>query len=296
MAEGAVPVKTLGLPDEFQVDGWGRKFAYAVWTPMTGVGAFITYGIAQNCGGITVKTPAISTAAKRPITPSSTYGPDGYGGYTQSGTVYSTATTNADEQTNAIHLYDPAGIPTPPPTWSMTGRSRPPIRRTSTTTRCASASAGRCRTIMTAMCREIVGGTDCIPIGFRIDGQNNNVKLTEVEGIGDINGDGIPDLVMSSANGGGVTNTVYVIFGTATGWPIPPTGLDPTSLNGSNGFIFTAKTGRYFQLCFRRRPQRRRLCRHHRLQQQILFHPLRRADGGSEAGRGHGMAGLGQRQ
>src|ERR1700722_20833244 len=35
VVEGAIPVKTLGLPDEFQFDGWGRKFAYAVWAPIT---------------------------------------------------------------------------------------------------------------------------------------------------------------------------------------------------------------------------------------------------------------------
>lgn len=53
--------------------------------------------------------------------------------------------------------------------------------------------------------------------------------------LGDINGDGLGDIILANAT----TRNAYVIFGTTT----PPTSLDVSSLNGSNGFWIHAPIG-----------------------------------------------------
>ena len=70
------------------------------------------------------------------------------------------------------------------------------------------------------------------------DGFNFATPATSVSGAGDVNGDGIADIIIGNANaspnelsGAGVT---YIIYGSRQ--PYPAT-LQPTQLNGSNGFV-----------------------------------------------------------
>ena len=61
-----------------------------------------------------------------------------------------------------------------------------------------------------------------------------------VAGVGDVNGDGIPDLMLGGSGGGFGLNTTYVVFGTRQGFPDP---LPLSSLNGKNGFELTGPIG-----------------------------------------------------
>lgn len=101
--EGAVPVVTLGLANDFMYDGWGHRFRYAVDKDVTATGAFPT--IASQCTGhaISILTAHDNTAS--PITGEAIYalishGANGHGGYTKQGVISSTANTNSDKQMN----------------------------------------------------------------------------------------------------------------------------------------------------------------------------------------------------
>jgi hypothetical protein len=66
--------------------------------------------------------------------------------------------------------------------------------------------------------------------GFIIQGDRNNNPGFSVSGAGDINGDGIDDLIISALK----TNKNYVVFGTSRGFDAV---VPISSLNGSNGFV-----------------------------------------------------------
>jgi hypothetical protein len=74
--------------------------------------------------------------------------------------------------------------------------------------------------------------------GFRIDGVNDADTLGQsVSGAGDINGDGIDDLIVGAILAGtpeDYAGAAYVVFG-KLGAPSHP--LDPSTLNGANGFV-----------------------------------------------------------
>jgi hypothetical protein len=78
--------------------------------------------------------------------------------------------------------------------------------------------------------------------GFVINGESIFDRAgTSVKGAGDVNGDGIDDLVIgasdaSPANGTSYSGSTYVVFGTDQGFPNP---LELSTINGSNGFVIS---------------------------------------------------------
>ncbi|NBB16343.1 hypothetical protein GVN21_13335 [Caulobacter sp. SLTY] len=76
--------------------------------------------------------------------------------------------------------------------------------------------------------------------GFRIDGVDSYANAgISVASVGDVNGDGIDD-VMIGASGEDFVGAAYVVFGSTTGFP---TDLDLSSIDGTNGFKLTGVAG-----------------------------------------------------
>ena len=75
--------------------------------------------------------------------------------------------------------------------------------------------------------------------GFRIDGLANNDRLGRSVSVGDINGDGLADIVVGApyvpTPGGGNSGAVYVLIGQPGGFG-GAAAFDVTTLNGANGF------------------------------------------------------------
>jgi prepilin-type N-terminal cleavage/methylation domain-containing protein len=229
VAEGAVPVKALNLPDEFQWDGWDRKFAYAVWTPLTATNAFITYGVNPNCGAITVENAGHGYRTAAGAYALISYGPDGHGGYLKSGTSrMNSGSDNADELTNCHCTSNLVGNPAYAATYVeqdvTQANPNDPLSVFDDIVRFKDRWQ-----LQNAYDTYVPNGVPCRP-GFRIDGTIANGIDGKPISIGDINGDGIPDLIIGTNNFG----YVYVVFGTKNGFPDP---LPLNTLNGSNGFV-----------------------------------------------------------
>ncbi len=233
IVEGVVPVRTLGLPDEFMYDGWGRKLTYAVWSAMTDSRAFINYGLNFDCGllGVTDGGGALRSGQADYVLLSE--GANGHGAWTVQGTRYVSGSTNPFEQINC-HC-DATG--------ADTGFSGNYVMKDAT------ADPTSLLNVFDDLLRykerwqlqsysdqnNPTGGYTCpqaLP-GFRSDGTNVNDAVGSSVAVGDINGDGIPDLIIGAPGYNSNTGTVYVVFGTKRGFPDP---LPLASLNGTNGF------------------------------------------------------------
>lgn len=98
---GVVPVRTLGLPDEFMFDPWGGRFSYAVDIRMTAPSAFINYGMSDaTIGSITILDGAGQTVTTKAIASLVSHGNNGHGAFQLSGSRKATGSTNANELKN----------------------------------------------------------------------------------------------------------------------------------------------------------------------------------------------------
>lgn len=102
---GGVPVKALGLPNEFTRDGWGRRITYVVDAHATASGAFnLIPPDANNCslrvlddgGGYRSGSDARGGAIYALVS----HGSNGHGAYVSSGSRVSAGSTNAAEHVN----------------------------------------------------------------------------------------------------------------------------------------------------------------------------------------------------
>ncbi|MDX2074127.1 MAG: prepilin-type N-terminal cleavage/methylation domain-containing protein [Alphaproteobacteria bacterium] len=96
---GAVPVRTLGLPNEFMVDGWGGKFHYEVAPAMTADGAFSVTQPGDACP-ITVVDHSGANMPLSSVYALVSYGKNGIGAYGKGGAQQTGGTAGAAEQTN----------------------------------------------------------------------------------------------------------------------------------------------------------------------------------------------------
>ena len=241
--EGAVPVRTLNLPDEYQFDGWGRKFAYGVAAPMTGTSAFINYGLYANCGAISVENAGGSYRTQVADYVLLSYGPNGHGGYLKSGRRYFMGSDNAAEQTDC-HCNTSADTG-----YAATYVQQDPTQTSSSDSLSVFDDIVRYKERWQMQnaydtyhpggqlpCTSTSTGTGT-GNGFGATGVSGDAYIGSSVAVGDVNGDGIPDLIIGDMLANGGDGKVYVVFGTRQGLPDP---LPLSSLNGTNGFELDA--------------------------------------------------------
>jgi len=258
---GVIPTKNLGLDDSYAFDEFGRLFTYVVDTRATtsvaqAIGAsstnYCTYlqnSIKYN-GIVKGPTPSDATTTPAILIESSTggtvldqtmyayisHGPSGYGAYPAQGAAtpagrINTGNTDADKATNAGVSAD--GLAT----YSTANFTNVKVKKDKTAT--FDDFVYYRQDLKNTCCL----GASCIPVGFAA---YDDISGDEYSGYsvaaGDVNGDGIPDLIIgahfgsSNANSSGST---FVVFGSRLGFPDP---LPLSTLNGTNGFRIDGTT------------------------------------------------------
>jgi len=96
---GAVPVRTLSLPDSFMYDGWNKKIHYEVTPTLTIASAFAASQLYDSCS-ITIKDNSDTALTTNAVYALVSYGKNGIGSYGLGGTQYTGANAGDDEDTN----------------------------------------------------------------------------------------------------------------------------------------------------------------------------------------------------
>jgi prepilin-type N-terminal cleavage/methylation domain-containing protein len=97
---GDVPVRTLGLPNEFAFDGWGRKISYTVAPNMTSYKIFSAMHPQETCGMEVVGESGDIRSADNAVYTLVSHGPNGHGAYLGNGSRMNSRSVNVDELYN----------------------------------------------------------------------------------------------------------------------------------------------------------------------------------------------------
>ncbi|MDX1974251.1 MAG: type II secretion system protein [Rickettsiales bacterium] len=110
VADG-VPVRAIGLPDEFAFDPWGGRIQYAVDRRATGSNAFTTYTTSitgtTGLGSITVQDTTGANRTTSAIALIMSSGANGLGAYQANGTRRATLVDNSFEEQNCDCFITP---------------------------------------------------------------------------------------------------------------------------------------------------------------------------------------------
>jgi hypothetical protein len=224
---GTVPTKTLGLPDEYAFDEWGRRITYIVDKRATKkyvCGTLQNYPHNAGTGGIAIKNSTGGSTIENTMYAYISHGADGHGAFPMQGSTVAnrinTGSIDTDSLTNsgvnASFTYDTANF------------TNVKVKKEKTATfddvlYYADYAKNTCCI-----------GTTCVPIGFRIDGEAGN-RLGNIESynrglkVMDLNADGYDDLLLASHT----RHWGWILFGKNGNWASP---FLTTSLDGTNGF------------------------------------------------------------
>lgn len=222
---GMVPTKSLDLPDEYGLDGYGRRIMYMVDNRATEARACHDAEIMNRSGNVRIISDSTDTQAMdRSMWALVSYGKDGHGAYTMQGSAFRFNAFSVNNNTMMNAFVSDVNMTT---SFSSRLVKRTPIEEFDDAvwyqedTKNTCCQGNRCH----------LGFTTSLPGGsaaMRVD-------------MADINSDNIVDAIIS---GGGAQNKVYVLYATKTGWPVTVNAASPSqfplsSINGTNGFTIT---------------------------------------------------------
>ena len=221
---GVIPTKSLNLPDEYAFDDWGRRITYVVDKRATEWGSCINLmGMHRpGIGSIEVRDGSGGVLAYSMYGYIS-HGTDGHGAFPAQGSTVANRINAGNTDSDTLENASVNGA-------FATNFNPVFIRKEKTSTfddivYYADPYKDTC----------CIGVGNCMHTGFRVDGVAASDQSGSVVATGDVNGDGITDLIIGLryTNSSAGAGSAYVVFGTRSGFPNP---LPLASLTGSNGF------------------------------------------------------------
>lgn len=236
---GVIPTQSLNLPDSYAFDEFGRRFTYVVDKRATKTSTCRTIQnipLNNGTGGLQINdTNAAGTKIENVMYAYISHGPDGYGAFPASGSTvanrFNSGSTNAASQINA-------GVNSSF-TYNTTNFTSVKIQRDRVLPAAGDTGFDDLVYYRDDLKNTCCLGSKCVPKGFIINASQANEYLSANSNftsqsmvVGDVNGDGIADLVIGAPG----KARVYVVFGTRHGFPDP---LPLSSIDGTNGFVLT---------------------------------------------------------
>lgn len=250
---GTVPTRTLGLPDEYMLDGWGRRIMYFVNASATHTDSCRDLQRNGFTGNLEVANDESTGYIRdRVMWALVSYGPDGHGAFPANGSTiagrYDAKATNANTLHNALVDSSFTNQFNQAPNNYYIGQTLIYPDESSVTTGgfddivwTLEATKNTCS----------IGKMANHGVKFVGAGVTSDTVTSPMHGqvaTGDINGDGIQDMVMAasgyaSEDSGHARGRIYVVFGSKTGWPANSSFSLENDLNGTNGFIISNSNG-----------------------------------------------------